>query len=82
MGPRLGQYIALGGKGCSTGNVLMLNLHTNQVATRDQFILVPNKPGIVVHHITDQSLRQGYTRGAEPTLEFPDVLDEEAISST
>ncbi len=33
---------------------------------------------IVVQKISEQAHRQGYTRGSDPTLEFPDVLDEEA----
>ncbi len=35
-------------------------------------------PDIVFQKITEQAQRQGYTRGADPTLAFPDVLDEAA----
>ena len=55
----------------------MLNLRTNQVVTRGQFVLA-HMPHIVVQKITEQALRQGYARGVEPALEIPNVLDEEA----
>jgi hypothetical protein len=34
-------------------------------------------PGIVVKKITEQAHRQGYTRGEEPTLEFPEIIEDE-----
>jgi hypothetical protein len=77
MGPRAGQFIALGGKGGPTGSAWMLSLRSNQVVTRDQFILVP-MPDLVVQKITEQAHRQGYSRGEDPTLEFPDILEDEA----
>ena len=77
MGPRAGQFIALGGKGGPTGSVWMLSLRSNQVVTRDQFVLLP-MPDLVVQKITEQAHRQGYTRGEDPTLEFPDILEDEA----
>ena len=35
-------------------------------------------PDLVVQNITEQAHRQGYTRGEDPTLEFPDILEDEA----
>ncbi len=75
MGPRAGQYITLGGKGGPMGSVRMFSLCSNQVVTRDYFFILPMLD-IVVQKITEQAHRQGYTRGADPTLELPDVLDE------
>ena len=54
----------------------MLSLRSNQVVTRDQFVLL-SMPDIVIQKITEQAYRQGYTRGADPTLEFPEVLDDD-----
>ncbi len=34
-------------------------------------------PNIVVQKTAEKSYRQGYTRGADPTLELPDVLDDD-----
>ena len=76
MGPRAGQFVALGGKGGPTGSVWMLSLRSNQVVTRDQFVLLP-MPDIVIKKITEQAHRQGYTRGEDPTLEFPDIVEDE-----
>jgi hypothetical protein len=76
MGPRAGQFIALGGKGGPTGSVWMLSLRSNQVVTRDQFVILP-MPDIVVKKITEQAHRQGYTRGEDPTLEFPEIIEDE-----
>jgi hypothetical protein len=36
---------------------------------------------IVVRKIIEQAHRQGFTRGADPNLEFLDVLDEEAYDA-
>ena len=77
MGPRCEPFIALGGKGNPTGSVWMLSLKTNKVVTRDQFVILP-MPDIVVEKITKQALRQGYSRGEDPTLEFPAVLEDDA----
>ena len=76
MGPRAGQFIALGGKGGPTGSVWMLSLRSNQVVTRDQFVILP-MPDIVVKKITEQAHRQGYTRGEDPTLESPEIIEDE-----
>ena len=76
MGPRAGQFVALGGKGGPTGSVWMLSLRSNQVVTRDQFVILP-MPDIVIKKITEQAHRQGYTRGEDPTLEFPDIIEDE-----
>ncbi len=73
IGPRAGQFIALSGKGGPTGSVWMLNLRSNQVVTRNHFFNLP-VPDIFVQKIMEQAHRQGYTRGADPTLEIPDVL--------
>ena len=54
----------------------MLSLRSNQVVTRDQFVLLP-MPDLDVQKITEQAHRQGYTRGEYPTLEFPDILEDE-----
>ena len=80
MGPRAGQDIALEGKGGPTDSVWMLSLRSNQVVTRDQFVLL-SMPDIVVQKITEQAYRQGCTRGADPTLEFPDVLDDDEANA-
>jgi hypothetical protein len=76
MGPRAEQFIALGGKRGPKDNVWMLNLRSDQVVTRDQFVLLP-MPYIVVQKITEQAHRQSYTRGEDPTLEFSDILEDE-----
>jgi hypothetical protein len=77
MGPRTGQFIAFGGKGGPTGSVWLLNLRSNQVGTRNQLILLP-MPDLVVSKIMEQAHRQGYTRGKDATLDFPDILKDEA----
>ncbi len=33
-------------------------------------------PELVIDKILELSTRQGYSRGVDPTLEIPDVLDE------
>ncbi len=75
-----GQFIAFGGKGGPTGSVWMLSLRSNQVVKRDQFVFLP-MPDIAAQQITEQDHRQGYIRGEDPNLEFPDVLDEEAYDA-
>jgi hypothetical protein len=57
----------------------MLSLRSNQVVTLDQFVLLP-MPDLVVQKITEEAHRQGYTRGEDPTLEFPDILEDEAYN--
>ncbi len=47
------------------------------MATRVQFVL-ETMPDIVDQKVTEQALRQGYTRGAYPTFKFTDVFDEKA----
>jgi hypothetical protein len=76
MAPRAEPFIALRGKGNPTGIVWMLNLKTNKVVTRDQCVHLP-MPDIVIEKPTRQALRQRYTRGEDPSLEFPAVLDED-----
>jgi hypothetical protein len=56
----------------------MLSLRSNQVVTRDQFVLFV-MPYLVVQKITEQAHRQGYTRGEDPTLEFPNILEDELM---
>jgi hypothetical protein len=70
MSPRAGQSIALGGKGGPTDNVWMLSLRSDQVATRDQFVLFPMSD-LVVQKITEQAHRQGYTRCEDPPSSSP-----------
>ena len=81
MLPRAEPCIALGGKFNHTGSVLMLSLRTNKIVTRDQFVIQP-MPDIVINKITELATRQGYTRGADPTLEFPHVLEEDVDEGT
>lgn len=81
MLPRAEPCIALGGKFNHTGSVLMLSLRTNKIVTRDQFVIQP-MPDIVINKITELANRQGYTRGADPTLEFPHVLEEDVDNGT
>jgi len=38
-------------------------------------------PDIVVQKITGQACRKGYTRGADPTLNFADILGKEACDA-
>jgi len=66
------------GKGSPTGSVWMSSLETNKVITREQCVHLP-MPDIVIEKLTRQALRQGYTRGKDPTLEFPAVLDEDDV---
>jgi hypothetical protein len=54
----------------------MLSLRSNQVVTRDQFVILP-MPDIVVKKITEQAHRQGYTRGEDPTLESSEIIEDE-----
>jgi hypothetical protein len=54
----------------------MLSLKTYKIVTRDQFIIQP-MPELVIAKITEVAARQGYSRGQDPTLEVPDVLEEE-----
>ncbi len=76
MLPRAEPCIALGGKFNHIGNVWMLSLRTDKIVTRDQFVIQP-MPDIVIDKLTEQATRQGYTRGADPTLKFPNVLEDE-----
>ena len=76
MLPRAEPCIALGGKLNPTGSVWMLSLKTYKIVTRDQFIIQP-MPELVIAKITEVAARQGYSRGQDPTLEVPDVLEEE-----
>jgi hypothetical protein len=75
MFPRAEPCIALGGKFNHTGSVIMLSLRTNKIVTRDQFVIQP-MPDIVINKIKKMATRQGYTRGADPTLEFYRALEE------
>ena len=54
----------------------MLSLRSNQVVTRDPFFILL-MPDIVVKKITEQSHCQGYTRGEDPTLEPPEIIEDE-----
>ena len=54
----------------------MLSLRTGKIMTRDQFV-IQLMPDIVIDKLTEQAARQGYTRGADPTLKFPHVLEDE-----
>ena len=54
----------------------MLSMKTYKVVTRDQFVIQP-MPDLVIVKITELAIRQGYSRGVDPTLEIPDVLEEE-----
>ena len=72
--PRAEPCIALGGKFNLTGSVLMLSLRTNKIITIDQFVIQP-LPDIAIIKITELATRQEYTRGADPTLEFPHALE-------
>ena len=76
MNPRTEPCIALGGKLNLTGTVWMLNLKTGMIVARDQFVISP-WPDHLLQRVTTQALRQGYTRGADPTLEAPTLLDED-----
>jgi hypothetical protein len=76
MRPRVEPCIALGGKLNLTGSVWMLSMKTYKVVTRDQFVIQP-MPELVIVKITELATRQGYSRGVDPTLEIPDVLEEE-----
>ncbi len=53
----------------------MMSLRSNQVVTRDQFVILP-MPDIVVKMITEQAHRQGYTRGENPTLDSPETFED------
>ena len=76
MRPRVEPCSALGGKLNLTGSVWMLSMKTYKVVTRDQFVIQP-MPERVLVKITELATRQGYSRGVDPTLEIPDVLEEE-----
>ena len=54
----------------------MLNLRTNKIVTRDQIGIQP-MPDVVIDKITELATRHGYTRGADPTLEFPQAREED-----
>ena len=58
----------------------MLSLRTGKIVTRDPFVIQP-MPDIVIDKLTEQAARQGYTRGADPTLEFPHILEDELNNS-
>jgi hypothetical protein len=75
MLPKAEPCIALGGKFSLAGSVLMLSLRTNKIITKDQFIIRPMLD-IVINKITELAARQGYTRGADPTLRFTQAFDE------
>ncbi len=66
----------LAAKGGPTGSVWILSLRSNQVVTRDQFVLLP-MPDLVIQKIREKAHRQGYTRGEDPTFEFLDILEKE-----
>jgi len=68
--PRAKPCIALGEKFYHTGSVWKLSLRTIKLVTRDHFVIQP-MPDIVIDKLTEKAPRQGYTRGADPTLEFP-----------
>ncbi len=53
----------------------MLSMKTYKVVTRDQCVIQP-MPELVIVKITELATRQGYSRGVNPTLEIPDVLEE------
>jgi hypothetical protein len=55
----------------------MLSMKTYMAVTRDQFVIQP-MPELVIAMITELAMRQVYSRGVDPTLEIPDVIDEEA----
>ena len=80
MLPRAEPFIALGGKLNHTGSVWMLSLKTGKVVTRDQFVIQP-MPEVVIAKLNEHAARQGYVRGADPTLEFPHILEEELNNS-
>ncbi len=77
MDSKAGKFIALGGKGDLTGSVWILSFRSNEVVTRNQFVFL-SMPNLVVQNITVQSHCQYYTRGEGLTLEFPDILKDEA----
>ncbi len=54
----------------------MLSLRTDKIVMRDQFVIQP-MPDIVIDKLTEKAASQGYTRGAEPTLEFTNVFEDE-----
>jgi hypothetical protein len=58
----------------------MLSLRTGKIVTRDQFVIQP-MPDIVIDNLTEQAARHRYTRGADPTLEFPHVLEDKLNNS-
>ncbi len=51
-------------------------MKTYKVVTRDQFVIQP-MPELVIVKITELATRQGYSRGVDPMLEIPGVLEEE-----
>jgi hypothetical protein len=81
MLPRAEPCIALGGNFNLTGSVLMLSLRTNKIITRDKFVIQPMMD-IGISKITELATRQGYSRGAYPTLEFPQALEEDMDNGT
>ncbi len=54
----------------------MLSLRTGKIVTRDLFVSQPMSD-IVIDKLAEQASRQGYTRGADPMLEFPNVFEDE-----
>jgi hypothetical protein len=80
MLPRAEPCVTLGGKINHTESVWMLSLRTGKIVTRDQFVIQP-MPDIVIDKLTEQAARQEYTRSADPTLEFPNVLKNELNNS-
>ncbi len=65
--------IVPGGKFKHAGSVLMLSQQTNKIVTRDQLVIQPMQD-IDIIKITELATRQGYTRGADPMLEFSHAL--------
>jgi hypothetical protein len=54
----------------------MLSMKTHKIVARNHFVMKP-MPELAIGKITELATRQCYSRGVDPTLEIPDVLDEE-----
>ena len=48
----------------------------HKFVVQDCQLLLPGR--CIVQKITEEAHRQGYTRGEDPTLEFPDIFEDEA----
>jgi hypothetical protein len=54
----------------------MFSLRTGKVVARVQLVIQP-MPNIVINKLTKQAARLGYTRGADPALQSPHVIEDE-----